>query len=54
MFTENLKIELHLAKFGSIVSGFATRDTDMDLTILTNCYIDEITLLTYLKEFLEV
>lgn len=39
IFTD-LKLEMHLAKFGSIISGFATRKTDMDLTILTNCYID--------------
>ncbi len=54
MFTEKLKLELRLAKFGSIISGFATRNTDMDLTILTNCYIDEVLFLQYLQEFLEV
>ena len=30
---------LKVAKFGSTVSGFASRNTDCDLTILTNCYI---------------
>jgi DNA polymerase sigma len=40
IFTDALKLEMHLAKFGSIISGFATRKTDMDLTILTNCYVD--------------
>lgn len=40
MFHDYGKIELKLAKFGSIVSGFATKNTDMDLTILTGCYIN--------------
>jgi DNA polymerase sigma len=54
LFTETMNIKMHLAKFGSIISGFATRNTDMDLTILTNCYIDETKLLEYLNEFLLV
>ena len=33
------KTTFHLAKFGSLVSGFAGSDADLDLTILTNCYV---------------
>ena len=45
-------IDLKVAKFGSTVSGFASRKTDCDLTIITNCYISEKKLLEYLNEFL--
>lgn len=34
-------MELHLGKFGSLVSGFASTDADLDLTILTNSYVKE-------------
>lgn len=47
-------MKLVLAKFGSNVSGFASKNTDMDLTILTDCYVDERSLLTMLHRFLEV
>ena len=33
------KINFRLAKFGSLVSGFAGSDADLDVTILTNCYV---------------
>jgi hypothetical protein len=32
-------LSLHIGKFGSIVSGFAGTDADLDLTILTNSYV---------------
>ena len=35
------KLSLHVAKFGSLISGFASTDADLDLTILTNCYVKE-------------
>ena len=40
LFNKDLKIKLTLAKFGSNISGFASKNTDMDLTILTDCFID--------------
>jgi hypothetical protein len=30
---------MHLSKFGSLISGFAGGDADLDVTILTNCYV---------------
>ena len=53
VFTQNLKIKFQLAKFGSNVSGFASKSTDMDLTILTDCFIDEKKLLKFFYQFLE-
>ena len=32
---------LRLGKFGSLISGFAGLDADLDLTILTSCYVNE-------------
>jgi len=52
-FVEGFRMDLRLAKFGSIVSGFATKNTDMDLTILTNCYVNEIWLLQYFEAFIK-
>jgi DNA polymerase sigma len=46
-------LQLRLAKFGSLTSGFAGTDADLDLTILTNCYINEIEFLKLLHEFLK-
>lgn len=40
-------IVLRLGQFGSLISGFAGLDADLDLTILTNCYVNE-------PEFLKV
>jgi hypothetical protein len=37
-----------LGKFGSLISGFAGLDADLDLTILTNSYINEAELLKVL------
>lgn len=33
-------LQLRLGKFGSLISGFAGVDADLDLTILTNCYVN--------------
>jgi hypothetical protein len=33
-------LQLRLGKFGSLTSGFAGVDADLDLTILTNCYVN--------------
>ena len=41
-------LTLRLAKFGSLTSGFAGIDADLDLTILTNCYVNELEFLTLL------
>lgn len=30
-----------MTKFGSLCNGFATQDADLDITILTNCWIEE-------------
>lgn len=49
--TEN-KLRLRLAKFGSLVSGFASGDADLDLTILTNCYVKEQDFLKILHSFM--
>ena len=48
-----MKINLVLAKFGSNVSGFASKNTDMDLTVLTDCYVNEISFLRILHRFLD-
>lgn len=54
LLQHDLKLNrLHVAKFGSNVSGFASKNTDIDLTILTDCYIDEDKFLSYLMSFLE-
>ena len=45
-------ITLHLGKFGSLISGFASTDADLDLTILTNSYVKEEEFLKVLQEFL--
>jgi predicted nucleotidyltransferase len=42
-----------LGKFGSLTSGFAGLDADLDITILTNSYINELELLRLLHEFLK-
>ena len=34
-------LSLHLGKFGSLISGFASTDADLDLTIMTSCYVKE-------------
>lgn len=52
LLQNDLKLKLHLAVFGSNVSGFASRNTDMDLTILTDCYVHEKNFLQYLQKFL--
>jgi len=31
---------LRLGKFGSLMSGFAGTDADLDLTIITNSYVN--------------
>jgi len=51
---EEEKLELHVSKFGSLVSGFAGTDTDLDITILTNSYVNENNFLLYLAEFLKI
>ena len=53
VFSQELKVKFHLAKFGSNVSGFASKNTDMDLTVLTDCYIEEKSLLRIINKFLE-
>ena len=53
LLQNDLKLKLNLAVFGSNVSGFASKNTDMDLTILTNCYINESEFLKYLHKFLD-
>lgn len=35
------ELVLHLGKFGSLVSGFASTDADLDLTVLTSSYVKE-------------
>lgn len=49
-----IKLDFRVAKFGSLVSGFAGTDTDLDVTILTNCYVKEDNFLTYLCDFLKI
>ncbi len=44
---------MRVAKFGSNVSGFASKNTDLDLTLLTDCYINEKKVLQFLKDFLD-
>lgn len=46
-------IELHLGQFGSLTSGFAGLDADLDLTIITNSYVKEDEFLKILYEFLK-
>ena len=36
---DNINVNLRIAKFGSNVSGFASKNTDLDITILTDCYV---------------
>ena len=43
---------LKLGRFGSLVSGFAGLEADLDLTILTNSYVKEVEMLKLLAEFL--
>ena len=43
---------LKLGRFGSLVSGFAGLEADLDLTILTNSYVKEVEMLKLLSEFL--
>lgn len=50
---KNKDLALHTGKFGSLVSGFAGTDADLDLTILTNCYVKEDDFLRVLHEFLK-
>lgn len=45
-------LKLKLGKFGSVIGGFAAGDADIDLTILTNCYINEKEFLSIVYEFL--
>jgi hypothetical protein len=47
-------LQLHLAKFGSLISGFAGTDTDLDITIMTSCYVNENNFLQFLAEFLKI
>lgn len=42
-----------LAKFGSIVNGFAVSSSDMDLVILTDSYVNERQFLKLLAKILE-
>lgn len=54
LLQHDLKLnQLHIAKFGSNVSGFASKNTDIDLTLLTDCYVNERELLKYLYSFLD-
>ena len=53
VFSQELKVKFRLAKFGSNVSGFASKNTDMDLTILTDCFVEEKSFLKILNKFLE-
>ncbi len=50
---KNKDLKLTIGKFGSLVSGFAGQDADLDLTILTNCYVDEAEFLKLLSDFLK-
>lgn len=45
---------MHVSKFGSLVSGFAGTDTDLDITVLTNSFVNENNFLLYLAEFLKI
>ncbi len=47
-------MEIRLAKFGSLVSGFGGTDSDLDITILTNSYVNESNFLSYLADFLKI
>ena len=38
---KNKQLTLRIGKFGSLISGFASTDADLDLTILTNSYVKE-------------
>ena len=48
------KVNMYVDKFGSNVSGFASRLTDYDITLLTDCYIDEVKVLELLHKFLTI
>ena len=43
---------LRVGRFGSLISGFAGLEADLDLTILTNSYVKEVELLKLLADFL--
>ena len=47
------KIGMKIGRFGSLVNGFGTSDSDLDITILTNCYVDEKKFIEILGNFLE-
>lgn len=47
-------MEFKVGKFGSIVNGFAMDDADMDITIMTNSYINERDFLEILSGFLKM
>lgn len=51
---EELQLDLKLAKFGSLISGFAGTEADLDVTILTNSYVNENNFLQYLCDFLKI
>ena len=51
---DQFKLEIRLAKFGSLVSGFGGTDSDLDITILTNSYVNESNFLSYLADFLKI
>jgi hypothetical protein len=34
------------------MSGFCGKDADLDITLLTNCYVNEAKFLEYLRDYL--
>lgn len=45
-------IEMKVGQFGSLVNGFATDDADLDISIMTNCYVKEDDIISALAIFL--
>lgn len=42
-----------MAKFGSLCNGFASEDADLDITILTNCFIDEKKIIDHISTYMQ-
>lgn len=41
-----------MAKFGSLCNGFASEDADLDITILTNCFVDEKKIIDHISNYM--
>ena len=52
---EKLGLEIvRIEPYGSIVSGFSTKSSDIDVSINTNCYINERKFLRYINEYINM